>query len=206
MPFHFAGLLMPLPLLLLLLLLLLAQFPSHFRLFFFLCPAKLRKTYKNRSYSEQQQSGFWDFEEGQSKSTQTVRVIPLDFRKGYWPHKGKNAQHRRRCGGGQKQATASTKEMNCSEDPPRLRLRLRPTSPSTSTRSSVFSHRLTQWSINRLSTIQMQTIDYSDKAEEPFVSDSSCSCPGSLHSLAPAPPSLPGSNESSCAIHRDLKK
>jgi len=27
---------------------------------------------------------------------------------------------------------------------------------------------LSQWSINRLSTIQMQTIDYSDKAEEPF--------------------------------------
>lgn len=79
-----------------LLLLLLAQFPSHFRLVFFFCLVKLRKTYKNRSFQQRAFRGFrgsWAVEmrKGQEKKkkkkTQTVRVIPLDFRKGYWPHR-----------------------------------------------------------------------------------------------------------------------
>lgn len=103
------------------------------------------------------------------KNTQTVRVIPLDFRKGYWPHRAKKWPGSKPALEGGKPATASTKEMNCS-----VAKSLPPASPSSLCRlqSSAFLL-LTQWSINRLSTIQMQTIDYSDKAEEPFVSDSS---------------------------------
>jgi len=101
------------------LLLLLAQFPSHFRLVFFHC---LLRNYVKHTKTEVPTKGisgvsgvFWGFWVW-GKNTQTVRVIPLDFRKGYWPHragKKKSAQDRMMMEGG-KRSTASTKEMNCS--------------------------------------------------------------------------------------------